>query len=69
MGFEDPIATAPTQHSAFRSDSHITQEEQHKQKPEYQEISVMAINNKPKKHAIFGSWTPEQGINYTPKNF
>ena len=68
MGFEDPIATVPRQHSAFGSDSHITQEEQHKQKPEHQEISVMPIN-KPKQHPIFGSWTPEQGINYTPKDF
>ncbi|MBV8330752.1 MAG: hypothetical protein JO251_05315 [Verrucomicrobia bacterium] len=69
MGFEDPIVTVPAQDPSSASDPHITQPEQHKLKPDNQGISVIPINNKPKGHPIFGSWTPEQGINYTPKEF
>jgi hypothetical protein len=56
MGFEDPIANQPTR------------EQQQKQTPKDENISVIPTN-KPKEHPIFGSWTPEQGINYTPKDF
>jgi hypothetical protein len=69
MGFEDPIVIVPAQDPSSASDSHITQPEQHKEKPDNQGISVMPVNNKPEAHPIFGSWTPEQGINYTPKEF
>ena len=56
MGFEDPI---PAQ---------STPVQQRKQTADDEDISVVPIK-KPKEHPIFGSWTPEQGINYTPRDF
>jgi hypothetical protein len=34
---------------------------------EQQKVSVMPIKQ-PEKHPWFGSWEPEQGINYIPKD-
>lgn len=74
MGFEEKGDAAdrsddqikPTDRST-NPGSRVAQHAESKAGSDNQEISIMPVN-KPKKHPIFSSWTPEQGINYTPKN-
>ena len=65
LGFEDPRVSQPAAGNSLEPGCNITPGEQ--PGPDNEGISVMPIS-KPKKHPIFSSWTPEQGINYTPKN-
>ena len=65
LGFEDPRVTQSAADNSLRPGFNIAPEEQ--PGPDNERISVMPVS-KPKKHPIFSSWTPEQGINYTPKN-
>jgi hypothetical protein len=74
MGFEEEGNAADRSDYQLRATdrstkpgSRVTQHAESKPGPDNQEISIMPVN-KPKKHPIFSSWTPEQGINYTPKN-
>jgi len=65
LGFEDPRVSQPAAGTSLKPGFHGTPEEQ--PNPDNEGISVMPVS-KPKKHPIFSSWTPEEGINYTPKN-
>ena len=65
LGFEDAGVSQSAAGNSLKPGFNITSEEH--SSPDNQEISIMPVN-KPKKHPIFSSWTPEQGINYTPKN-
>src|SRR5258707_15336696 len=62
LGFEDPATAQSSLHRRIIPVHDGTQE-----RPPNEPISMMPISE-PEPHPWFGSWTPEQGINYTPKN-
>jgi len=68
LGFEDEPATGTEGHSQI-DHTHNGAKVPHQHPPPHdQPISVMPI--KQSKHdSIFTTWTPEKGINYTPKEF
>ncbi|HEY2423850.1 MAG TPA: hypothetical protein VGH55_07080, partial [Chthoniobacterales bacterium] len=68
LGFEDQPSAETAGRSQLRPAPALIEERLQHQTPNHETVSVMPIN-KPKQHPIFGSWTPEQGINYTPKDF
>jgi hypothetical protein len=66
LGFEDPVAASPTD-GPRPAPARTPGEDQLPQRTtENQAISAMPINQH-KKQPWFGSWEPEQGISYTPK--
>jgi hypothetical protein len=67
LGFEDQTSSEATGPSQLRPARTPTEQRPQHQTPNDDIVSVMPINQ-PKKDPWFGSWTPEQGINYTPKN-
>ena len=68
LGFEDEPITRTEGHlhdNRTHTDTKVSPEDS---KPRDEPISVMPI--KQRKHdSIFTNWTPEKGINYTPKEF
>jgi hypothetical protein len=64
LGFDDPVPASPS--DGPRHARTPGEDEPSQRTTENQAISVMPINQH-KKQPWFGSWEPEQGINYTPK--
>ena len=68
LGFEDEPATGTKGFlhiDRTHSDTKVSPEEP---TPRDEPISVMPIKQR-KRESIFTTWTPEKGINYTPKEF
>ena len=68
LGFEDEPATGTEGHSQIDRTYTGTKVSPEDPTTHDQPISVMPV--KQRKHdSIFTNWTPEKGINYTPKEF
>ena len=68
LGFEDQPSTGNEDHLQVHRPDTGTKVSPEDPAPHDQPISVMPI--KQRKHdSIFTTWTPEKGINYTPKEF
>jgi len=68
LGFEDQPATGTDGHSQINPTDTGTKVSPEVPRRHDQPISVMPI--KQRKHdSIFTTWTPDKGINYTPKEF
>jgi hypothetical protein len=68
LGFEDQPSTGAGGQSQTDRTHTAAKVSPENPKPHDQPISVMPI--KQRKHgSIFTNWTPEKGINYTPKEF
>jgi hypothetical protein len=68
LGFEDPPTTEAEGHLQVDRRRAGTEGLREEQTHHDQPISVMPITQ-PNQHSIFTNWTPEKGINYTPKEF
>ncbi|SRR6266404_175102 len=66
LGFDDPVMALPADRPGSKSAHTPTEDQPPHRTLENQPISVMPINQQ-KKQPWFGSWEPEQGISYTPK--
>jgi len=66
LGFEDPVAASPTDGPRLAPARTPSEDQLPHRATENQALSVVPINRH-KKHPWFGSWEPEQGISYTPK--
>jgi hypothetical protein len=66
LGFEDPVAASPTDGPRLASTRTLGEDQLPHRATESQAFSVLPVNQH-KKHPWFGSWEPEQGISYTPK--
>jgi hypothetical protein len=68
LGFDDHPSTGTQDHLQIDRTDTGTRVSRKESTPYDQPISVMPI--KQRKHdSIFTTWTPEKGINYTPKEF
>jgi hypothetical protein len=69
LGFEDLPVDVEASNMPANPKSLRTQSDEHpeQRRSGSEPVSVMPINHR-KKSAWFGSWEPEQGINYTPKD-
>jgi hypothetical protein len=66
LGFEDPVAASPTDGPRLAPARTPSEDQLPHRATENQALSVVPVNQH-KKHPWFGSWEPEQGISYTPK--
>jgi hypothetical protein len=66
LGFEDPVPASPTDRPKLAPARPPGEDQLPQRTTENQTISAMPINQQ-KKQPWFGSWEPEQGISYTPK--
>src|SRR5260370_5411632 len=66
LGFDDPVTSLPADRPASKPAHTPTEDQPQDRTLENQAISVTPINQQ-KKQPLFGSWEPEQGISYTPK--
>ena len=67
LGFEDPSGAQADGKTELRPRSAPVENTAQHERQNRQTVSMMPIKE-PEPHPWFGSWTPEQGINYTPKN-
>jgi hypothetical protein len=66
LGFDDQTTPLSADRPGSKHARTPSEDQPQHRTPENQAISIMPINQH-KKHPWFGSWEPEQGINYIPK--